>query len=256
MTEWKCYDGLWCKSACTHRPFVLDNPNDHAVVDAAKVLCELKGDRGFCHSGRNIFFIPGEISHSKCKEELEAGRHDFVYTYLRWGWHKVLDPEKLADACCRDRGIQPLVRDGLETDLKSRYSIDVDVCKRTYKFWIKWGNVRASQDIGKSSWKIVVNLQQQLLGLTYKAAGTHAIIADIAENTDAHIAIQLSRTIADAIGNRHHEFIFEAWGPHAVYIKGEFTDLCSAVIRTVNSQRIKLPEKPIHVELIARVKAG
>ena len=81
-------------------------------------------------------------------------------------------------------------------------------------------------------------------------------MADIAENTDPDTAKQLSSTFVDSIGNRHHEFIFEAWGPHAVYIKGEFTDLCSAVIRTVNSQRIKLPEKSIHVELIARVKAG
>ena len=81
-------------------------------------------------------------------------------------------------------------------------------------------------------------------------------IADIAENTDPHTAKELSTTIADAIGNRHHEFIFEAWGLHSVYIKGEFSDQCHAVIRSMNSQRIKLPQKPIHVELIAPRKAG
>ena len=89
MMEWKCYDGLWCKSACTHLPFVLDNLNDHAVVDATKVLCELKGHRGFSYGGSNIFFIPGEISDSKCEVELEEGRNESIYTYVRSVWHKV-----------------------------------------------------------------------------------------------------------------------------------------------------------------------
>ena len=86
---WECHNRLWCKHACTALPFdfaVLDND---PCVAAAKVLCELKGHRGFSYGGKNIFFIPGEISDSKCEEELEDGQNEYIYTCVRSGWHMV-----------------------------------------------------------------------------------------------------------------------------------------------------------------------
>jgi len=47
---------------------------------AAKMLCELKGHRGFGSGGSNIFFIPGETSDSMCEEQLEKGRNNSTYT--------------------------------------------------------------------------------------------------------------------------------------------------------------------------------
>ena len=86
---WECYKGSWCKHACTALPFDLGNPRDDAVVDAAKVFCDLKGHRGLSHGERDIYFVPGEISASKWEEELEEGGNDTIYTYVSSGWHKV-----------------------------------------------------------------------------------------------------------------------------------------------------------------------
>ena len=87
--SWEFHDKLWCKHACTALPFDLAFLSNEPCVSAAKMLCELKGHRGFSHGGKNIYFIPGEISDSKCEEELEEGFNQYIYTFVRSGWHTV-----------------------------------------------------------------------------------------------------------------------------------------------------------------------
>ena len=87
--SWEFHDKLWCKHACTALPFDLAFLSNEPCVSAAKMLCELKGHRGFSHGGKNIYFIPGEISDSKCEEELEEGFNQYIYTCVRSGWHTV-----------------------------------------------------------------------------------------------------------------------------------------------------------------------
>ena len=80
---WEYHHGLWYKHTSTDLPFKLAYVSSAVADEVARILCVLKGYRGFSYSGQNFFFFPCEICEYKCEDELEIIQSEHIYTYMR-----------------------------------------------------------------------------------------------------------------------------------------------------------------------------
>ena len=101
-------------------------------------------------------------------------------------------------------------------DLRSLYDPGVEVGRRTFTIFVKWGNIRCVEGV------IMINVQKQLqgLGITFKPCSTRMRISHQARDLDEMELRRATASIATEIGNMEHTLILEAWGSHSVFVRG------------------------------------